>query len=60
MTAVERKILQTFKNAFPNMTEEQKNGLLTFGECLAIKNDLEKIALLPDARVERPNVSRKE
>ena len=35
MTELERKILQTFAEAFPGMTEAEKDRLLCFGEGMA-------------------------
>ena len=41
MTELERKILQTFAEAFPGMTEAEKDRLLCFGEGMATMNDQE-------------------
>ena len=39
MTELERKILQTFAEAFPGMTEAEKDRLLCFGEGMATMAD---------------------
>lgn len=36
MTDKEKKILETFKSAIPNMTEQEKDRLLAFGEGMAL------------------------
>ena len=36
MTEKEKKILETFKSAIPNMTEQEKDRLLAFGEGMAL------------------------
>lgn len=41
LTDSERKILETFKEAFPELSEDQKNKLLWFGEGMAFKAESE-------------------
>lgn len=39
MSEKEKKILETFKEAFPKLTERQKENLIWFGEGLAFKKE---------------------